>query len=849
MTPTLLDAPATPAATPDRHAILEAANRASRIVAPVWPLQHFVAVNPFLGVTDHTFAGAAQAMGRLAGARMTMPRPFYAEALRSGRITDAQLTAAITALRADPVVADALPADARSARAAAAAGVADAPEALVPTVADVVGALAGLDLPRVVTERISTWAAAYFDAGQATGKSPWRDLPPFGAWKAEAEIDRTPEVLGIPGFRAVVATLPASAADAVAGCVARLGIPAMILDRYLQRLTMSLAGWAAYARYQVWDSELYGEENDTLVQVLAVRLGWEVALLEAYAAQGAGAAWRAAMAAESVRPGAGAARPSLALDLVLQHAWELGHQASLVQRLTAHGTASAGPRTTRPSAQAAFCIDVRSEVFRRHLEAVASDVETIGFAGFFGFSIEYIPAGQVAGGAQCPVLLTPKVVVAEVVSGAHSPVTQQVGAQRQVARWATNLWKGFKQGAISCFGFVGPVGLAYGRKLVTDTLGLTRPVPHPAHDGIDAAARAALGPTLTMASVADRTTGLAPADRLGMAETVLTAMSLTSNFGRLVLLAGHGSTTVNNPHATGLDCGACGGHTGEANARVAVAVLNDPEVRRGLVAKGMPLPEDTVFLAGLHDTTTDEVTIFDEAAVPASHQGDLATFKRQLAEAARGARAERAPSLRVAAAGDVDAAVIARSRDWAQVRPEWGLAGCAAFIAAPRHRTAGLDLGGRSFLHSYEWAQDEGFGVLELIMTAPMVVASWISLQYYGSTVDNVTFGSGNKVLHNVVGALGVFEGNGGDLRTGLPLQSVHDGERFVHEPLRLNVVIEAPREAMNAVIAKHAAVRELLDNGWLHLWAIDETGAVSHRYAGGLAWAPVAELPTQRAA
>jgi uncharacterized protein YbcC (UPF0753/DUF2309 family) len=127
--------------------------------------------------------------------------------------------------------------------------------------------------------------------------------------------------------------------------------------------------------------------------------------------------------------------------------------------------------------------------------------------------------------------------------------------------------------------------------------------------------------------------------------------------------------------------------------------------------------------------------------------------------------------------------------------------------------------------------------VLELIMTAPMVVASWINLQYYGSTVDNRVFGSGNKVLHNVVGSLGVLEGNGGDLRTGLPWQSVHDGEKYIHEPLRLNVMIEAPLDAMTAIIAKHEGVRQLLDNGWVHLFALDGEGKVAHRYAGGLAW------------
>jgi uncharacterized protein YbcC (UPF0753/DUF2309 family) len=261
-------------------------------------------------------------------------------------------------------------------------------------------------------------------------------------------------------------------------------------------------------------------------------------------------------------------------------------------------------------------------------------------------------------------------------------------------------------------------------------------------------------------------------------------------------------------------------------------------VCEGLRATGLTLPGDTVFLAGLHDTTTDHVRIFDEDQVPASHRADLARLKSHLEAAGRLARAERAPALDVPPAEPADAAIRRRSRDWSQVRPEWGLAGCAAFVAAPRSRTAGLDLQGRVFLHSYDWRADRDYRVLELVLTAPVVVASWISLQYYGSTVDNAAFGSGNKALHNVVGALGVLEGGGGDLRTGLPWQSVHDGRRLVHEPLRLTVAIEAPLDAMNAVLARHPDVRALADNGWLHLWALDGRG-VSHTYRGGLCWTP----------
>ena len=95
------------------------------------------------------------------------------------------------------------------------------------------------------------------------------------------------------------------------------------------------------------------------------------------------------------------------------------------------------------------------------------------------------------------------------------------------------------------------------------------------------------------------------AARTNAAETVLRAMSLTANFARLVLLAGHGANVVNNPHASALHCGACGGYSGEVNARLLAALLNDREVREGLVARGYRNPRrHAVSRRALHDTTT-----------------------------------------------------------------------------------------------------------------------------------------------------------------------------------------------------------------------------------------------------
>lgn len=319
-----------------------------------------------------------------------------------------------------------------------------------------------------------------------------------------------------------------------------------------------------------------------------------------------------------------------------------------------------------------------------------------------------------------------------------------------------------------------------------------------------------------------------------MAASILRAMSLTSGFAPLVLLVGHGANVVNNPHASALHCGACGGYSGEVNARLLAGLLNDAEVRSGVAIAGIAIPAATLFVAALHDTTTDDVTLYSGDQRASAHRDALDQARAWLASAAVLARGER--MLRLPRANGA-ASIAQRSRNWAETRPEWALAGCNAFIAAPRRHTTGRYLQGRAFLHDYDWQQDEGFGVLELILTAPVVVASWISLQYYGSTVSPDVFGAGNKLLHNVVGGMGVVEGNGGILRAGLPWQSVHDGTRFAHYPLRLTVCIGAPREAISAILERHPGVRALFDNRWLHLFALDEAGRMTWRYAGDLEW------------
>jgi len=842
---------ARPTKSPTSEELAATMRAACKKIAPVWPLESFVAVNPYLGMIDRDFATVAEELGRVAQAKSTMPLSFYVEAFDRGQIRRDDLDAALrTTSLLDGVDTDVLLAEARGDGSATAGHASPA----VATVADVAAEVTGRAWDQLLVDRVSSFAAAHFDKGQAIwGAPPARSL--YGAWRAEALVDRTPEVMGLRGFRKAVATIPDTPLAAARVALDRLDVPADGLGVYLHRLLLRVGGWSAYAARIVWDAGLYhGAEDDTLLELLAVLLSWEAALLACLGDRGVRTAWISTRAAlPRAAQGSGVGR-TLAIALVLQDAFERSTQRTLLERLMppeltrepektgAERTAAAGAgdeaRPERPRAQAIFCIDVRSEVFRRHLEATDGTIETLGFAGFFAFPVSYVPLASEASGAQCPVLLTPAHEVVETLP--DTAETNRAIAVRRLRREVQRAWTSFKMGAISCFSFVGPVGLAYLPKLFSDGFGWTRPVPLPADAGLPGDAAARRGPTLTPGTRGDHPTGIPLDARIDLAAGALGAMSLTDGFARLVLITGHGSTTANNPHATGLDCGACGGRTGEANARVAAATLNDSEVRAALTERGIHIPDDTVFLACQHDTTTDQVKVFDRTRIPASHQGDLEAVEAALSEAGRRTRAERSARLHLRPSAAIDPEVLARSRDWAQVRPEWGLAGCAAFVVAPRTRTLDTDFGGRSFLHSYAWRQDEGFAVLELIMTAPMVVASWISLQYYASTVDNRLWGCGNKTLHNVVGTVGVVEGNAGDLRVGLPWQSIHDGEGLQHDPVRLNVVIEAPTEAMNEIIAKHQMVRHLLDNGWLHLFAMDDDGRIAKKYVGGLSWVPV---------
>jgi uncharacterized protein YbcC (UPF0753/DUF2309 family) len=745
--------------------------RALAQLPPLFPLSQFVAVNPFLGLSDQSFEAAAERLHSLHGRAPLLSAAEYQRLFDSGEIGREALERAGAPNYSAEQLLYALHEPIEQSR-----------EAVMTAVDALEIELEGRGYGRLVLEEISKWCATCFDENQTTWRSPWAKSGLYRAFVEGAVHDATLELNGVPGFRSFVSELPADASRAVTDLLRELAPASELLENFVHRQLALVSGWAGFCRYLAREQELRGSSHPALQELLAVRLAYDVALLRAY---------------PSLRVLVGTPRRRVQREVPLsvlcrwQAAYEMSWQQQLARKLhTLPATAA------RPDVQAVFCIDVRSEPLRRHLEATSSGVQTLGFAGFFGFAVGHRRADGSGTDVRCPALLVPACESAD----AGLIVHEAPRARRERA----STWKAIQNAAASCFSFVETLGIGRAAglwSLADHAPPAWRNKPSPKLLQDDAS---------TLTALVDRAAGM------------LRNMSLTHHFGRLLLLCGHGSHSANNPYASALDCGACGGHAGDVNARLAAQALNRSDVRAQLEGRGLLIPGDTWVLAGLHDTVTDEVELFDLEFVPESHRQDVAALQAKLRVASEATRQERAAGSGLTPKQATLRSLRRRAQHIAETRPEWGLAGNAALIVARRSLTRERSLEGRCFLHEYRHEEDPDGSVLALILAAPVVVASWINLQYYASRVDPERYGSGNKVLHNVVGGIGVFEGNGGDLRVGLPLQSIHDGQRFVHEPRRLSVFIEAPREKLRLALAALPEVQKLFDGGWLHLLAVD---------------------------
>ena len=783
---------------------------AAESVGAAWPLHSFVTANPLAGFEDRPFHEAVGEAERLLGGDGYPSVATFRRAWADGRIDPELLREELDAhgYDTDP--------DA-SLSAMAAAASTDDPDT-ESTAADRVDAV------------VTKWLSAFLDQGQAKWPMPERERGFYDAFRAVARHDGD-----IPGSDAI-AGLPDDPLDAIRNALE--GHPEDEWEAILTFHLTALPGWTGVIKQRVADGDAWQSAYPiTLRGYLAVRL----ALVERFDAPIA-----PTESPDSEVPTASDAS-GVPLPGVWLTAWERSYRSALAESIAdaserlADG--SDGGDGDRPDAQFVFCIDTRSEIVRRHIEA-AGDYETHGYAGFFGIPMRYDGYGSDVTVDACP----------PIVDAAHHiedrPTTADTREKARYDRWnaaletVTDALDDLGSNAATAYSFVESAGAGYGVGLTLRTL-----LPERFHDLLAATDRRTsdvhefCDPDLGEGSddTTDLPYGLSLDERVEYAATAFELMGI-EEFARVVVVAGHASRTANNPFDSSLDCGACAGNPGGPSARVLAAICNDDAVRTALRERGIDVPEETVFVAGEHNTTTDEVTLYD-GDVPDTHTDDIRRLRADLETARAGAAAERAGDM----GRDVDSGVREterRAADWAETRPEWGLAGNAGFVIGPRELTAGFDLDGRSFLHSYDWRTNPDGDALAAILTGPMVVTQWINAQYYFATVDTAVYGSGSKVTQNPVGNVGVYQGNGGDLLTGLPLQSVRstDDEPY-HQPLRLSTVVHAPVDHVTAILADHDDLAGLVDNGWLSVTVVDpERDHRAFHYTGDLEWTPASK-------
>ncbi|MBT2258909.1 DUF2309 domain-containing protein [Priestia megaterium] len=687
---------------------------------------------------------------------------------------------------------------------------------------------------------IIKWCKLFLDKSQAVWSMPNREEGFYHAWRKLVQHDPALS----RKVRKQLSELPVEADAALMEVLRILEIPFSEIQDYFEAHLLALPGWGGM---MLWRSQQSAEETSLLLDYLAVRISMEWALVkpclplpekrnDKVNLEPLIAAWAewgnlpinawSQLSSTEIR-----ARLALAyrFDKILRNrllleAWEKTYEDQLKTMITSQQPAVEEENVNPALAQFVFCIDVRSEPFRRKLEK-AGDFKTFGTAGFFGLPIETCELGSNHRHNSLPVMFKPQYKVKE-----FSPEFESFQQRHQAVSSLGYTFKTMKHNLVSSMvlpEISGPwlslqtLARSFMPRSAGRTLSKLREtwLNKPSTE---------LSLDYTQKSETDLPIGFSVKEKVHYVRQALKMMGLTDQFAPLVVICGHGSHSTNNPYRSALDCGACGGASSGFNARVLAALCNLPNVRKSLETEGIIIPKDTVFAAAEHITTLDELRwlYVPELSVEAKE-----AFKRvqaALPKVSEEANAERIPQLPNLGTHLKNPKAEAQrlSEDWSEVRPEWGLARNAAFIIGERRLTQDCNLEGRVFLNNYNWKKDKNGAILANIISGPATVTQWINLQYYASTVAPHYYGSGNKTTQTVTAGLGVMQGNASDLLSGLPWQSVmKSDEEAYHEPLRLLVVIQAPRGYVKRILDHDHAFHQKVKNGWIRLASIDPEG------------------------
>lgn len=767
--------------------ILDSIQQASKVIGKTWPLYTFVASNPLSGYENASFQEALSEAKKHFNANAFPAAELYRQAWLKGDIN----TEILEALLKEN-------------------GFLEAPEQYLRMI-ESQKRLETTNSSHDVDRIIAKWLSSFMDEGLAEWDMPYKSEGFYAAWRLLAIYDSE---IGHTSLKEI----PKTSAKALEEILKDYEE-----NDYQEIFTYHLAalpGWTGYINHRVESgSDWHKDYPISLKDYLAVRL-WIARKLNL------------PLLPEDSKEASHTLVPEL--QYIWLKAWEQSWQNELVKTLEKESIATKIPvRDELPDAQMVFCIDTRSELIRRHIES-KGNYETYGYAGFFGIAMDYENLNDGIIRKSCPPIVSSAYKVLETKQENKGDKLKAYKKKNEIFRFADYFLKRMKNMLPSAFGYVEGSGLYYGLSLLARTLmpGKIYRVKQRNAAPMETICQPQINKTIHE----DVVYGIPTEEKVSIVKSAFDLMGW-KKFAPLVLFVGHGSHSANNPFSSSLDCGACAASPGRHNARMIAKLANLPEVRQVLAkTHSVIIPENTVFLGAEHNTTTDDIVLFD-SEVPHSHKQLVQNLKRNLEKAQQTATQDRL--------GVQDHSVSSaqkKANDWGETRPEWGLAKNAGFIVGPRNLTKNTNLDGRCFLHSYDWELDTTGKALEGIMQGPMVVTQWINNHYYFSTVDNDTYGGGTKITHNITGKFGVVQGNGGDLKMGLPLQSLFSSDdAMYHQPLRLSVMIQAPIDRVSEILLMNNNLKTLLDNEWIYLMVMDpKQNNEIFRYKKSLKWTSV---------
>ncbi len=486
--------------------------------------------------------------------------------------------------------------------------------------------------------------------------------------------------------------------------------------------------------------------------------------------------------------------------------------------------------------QVVCCIDDREESFRRHLEEVEPDCQTFGAAGFFSVAMYYRGATDAHYLPLCPVVIKPRHWVQEDAVYTAARAHRRRSETRRALGSATHRWHvgsrtflgGMVTAALGTLAAIPMVTRILFPRTAASIRNLFGRIVEPPETQL------LLARTNHDPSPANGGVGFTLQEMVTMVERLLRDIGLTSNFAPLVIVAGHGSSSLNNPHESAYNCGACSGGRGGPNARAFAQMANDPRVRSQLKEFDLEIPDTTWFLGAYHNTCNDSVLYFDLDRLPYAARPQFEQAVRTIDVARQRNAHERCRRFESASLAlspeEALKHVEARAEDLSQARPEYNHATNSMCVVGRRLRTRGLYLDRRSFLTSYDPTLDDQQGtILGRILAAVVPVCAGISLEYYFSCVDPAGYGCGSKLPHNITSLLGVMEGAASDLRTGLSQQMTE-----IHEPMRILFVVETTPQIMLSIMGRNSVIDRLVRNRWVQLAILEPHSATMHEFVGG---------------